>query len=207
MSPWLRKSQDSFPRSFLLMTVFPFSLLEGVDRFSITHPFSGFRFCVINHVSAPKLPSLISITCPVDTRKVHTVPYNELCHHLWDSLAPSLHTFLCNPVGPGQFCALSSEFLALRQHPSAAERVCTPRIICSGHAWCQHVLSLLIAMHNICLFSWYYTYSIHLHQLAVDFTGATHITHKNQNTLHTSKSAMLPADHPSLIRHTYGIHS
>ena len=86
MSPWLRKSQDSFPRSFLLMTVFPFSLLEGVDRFSITHPFSGFRFCVMNHVSAPKLPSLISITCPVDTRKVHTVPYNELCHHVWDSL-------------------------------------------------------------------------------------------------------------------------
>ena len=30
-------------------------------------------------------------------------------------------------------------------------------------------------------------------------TGATHITHKNQNTLHTSKSAMVPAEHPSSI--------
>jgi len=30
-------------------------------------------------------------------------------------------------------------------------------------------------------------------------TGATHITHKNQNTLHTSKSAMVLADHPSSI--------
>ena len=39
------------------------------------------------------------------------------------------------------------------------------------------------------------------------FTGATHIAHKNQNTLHTSKCSMVPADHPSLICHTYGIHS
>jgi hypothetical protein len=30
-------------------------------------------------------------------------------------------------------------------------------------------------------------------------TGATYITHKNQNTLHTSKTAMVPADHPSSI--------
>jgi len=37
-------------------------------------------------------------------------------------------------------------------------------------------------------------------------TGATHITHKTQNTLRTSKSALVPADHPSLIRHAYGIH-
>ena len=58
---------------------------------------------------------------------------------------------------------------------SAAEGVCTPRIIYSGHAWCpgnylsKSVLPLLKAMHHICLLSWYYTYSIHLHQLAVDF--------------------------------------
>jgi len=75
--------------------------------------FFGFRFCVINHVSAPKLLSLISVTCPMDTRKAHAVPYNELCYRLWDSLAPSVHTLLCNPVGPGQFCALPSECLAL----------------------------------------------------------------------------------------------
>ena len=36
------------------------------------------------------------------------------------------------------------------------------------------------------------------------FTNATHITHKNQNTLHTSKYAMVPADHPSLM--TYLLH-
>jgi len=71
------------------MTMLPFSLLEGDDNFSITHPFSGFRFCVINLFSAPKLLYLISVTCPMDARKAHIVPYNELCHHLWDSLAPS----------------------------------------------------------------------------------------------------------------------
>ena len=49
----------------------------------------------------------------METRKAHSVPYNELCHHLWDSLAPSLHTLLCNAVGPGQFCALTSECLAM----------------------------------------------------------------------------------------------
>jgi len=74
--------------------------------------FFGFIFSVINHVPVPKLLSLISVTCP----KVHTVPYNELCHHLWDALAPSVHTLLCNPVGPGQFCALPSECPALWQH-------------------------------------------------------------------------------------------
>jgi len=30
-------------------------------------------------------------------------------------------------------------------------------------------------------------------------TGATHITHKNKKTLHTSKFVMVPEDHPSLI--------
>jgi hypothetical protein len=121
---------------------------------------------------------VISVTCPIDTRKAHKVPYNELCHRLWDSLAPSLHTLLCNPVGPGQFCALPSECSAL--WPCQQLNVCTPRIICSGHAWCQHVLLLFIAMHHICLFSWYYTYSIHLHQLAVDFYWC--------NTHHAQKS-------------------
>jgi len=104
-------SQDSLPQSSLLMTMLPFSLLETDDNFSITHPFPRFRFCVINHVSDPKLLSLISVTCPMDTRKAHTVPYNELCHHLWDSLAPSVHKHLCNPVGPGQFCALPNEHI------------------------------------------------------------------------------------------------
>jgi len=73
---------------------------------------------------------------------------------------------------------------------SAAVRVCTPHIICSGHAWCPghylltSVLPLLKAMHRTCLFSWYYTYSIHLHQLAVDFHWCN--THHTQNSKHTS---------------------
>jgi len=101
---------------------------------SITYPFSGFRFCVVNHVSAPKLFSLSSVTCQMDTRKAYTVPYNELCHHLWDSLAPSVHELLCNPVGPQQFCALPSECLAFWQRQQL--NVSMPRV-CSGHAWCS----------------------------------------------------------------------
>jgi hypothetical protein len=34
-----------------------------------------------------------------------------MSHNLWDSLAPSVHTHLCNPVGPGQFCALPNEYI------------------------------------------------------------------------------------------------
>ena len=93
MSPWSRKSktstclwsQDSFPWSPLLMTMFPYSLLEGDNSFSITHPFPGFRFCVISHVSASKLLSFITVTCTMDTRKAHTVLYNVLSHHPYTS--------------------------------------------------------------------------------------------------------------------------
>ena len=91
----------------------PLALPEGDDIFSITHPLSGFRFCVINHVPAPKLLSLDQCNMPNGYKKV---PYNELCHHMWDSLAPSVYTLLCNPVGPRQICALLSECLALWQH-------------------------------------------------------------------------------------------
>ena len=84
----LNKHMFMVPRQFstssLLMPVHPFSLLEGDDGFSITHPFSGFRFCVINYVSAQKLLSVISVICLLDTRKAHTAPYNELCYHMWD---------------------------------------------------------------------------------------------------------------------------
>jgi len=45
----------SLPWSLLLMKMLPFSLLEVDDSFSITNPFPGFRFFVINHVSAPKI--------------------------------------------------------------------------------------------------------------------------------------------------------
>ena len=47
--------------------------------------FVCFRFCVISHVSAPKLLSFITVTCTMDTRKAHTVLYNELSHHPYTS--------------------------------------------------------------------------------------------------------------------------
>jgi len=73
---------------------------------------------------------------------------------------------------------------------SAAECVCMPHIIHSGHAWCPghylsiSVLPLLKAMHRICLFSWYYTHTIQFHQLAVDFYWCN--THHTQKSKHTS---------------------
>ena len=60
--------------------------------------------------------------------------------------------------------------------------VSMPCIICSEHAWCPghyfstSVLPLLKATHYICLFSWYYTYSIHFTNCQWIFTGATHYT-------------------------------
>jgi len=71
----------------------------------------------------------------MDTRNAHTVPYNELCHHRWDSLTPSVHIFLCNPIRSGQFCELPSECLALTV--SAAECVCRPCTISA----CFHAIT------------------------------------------------------------------
>ena len=164
------------------MTMLPFSLLEGDDRFSITHPFLGFRFCVFNHVSAPKLLSLINVTCPMNTRTEWGLSssvefFCTQCAHT-SLLSSSSWTILCTTQWMSSSLAMLS-----------AERVCMPRIICSGHAWSPgHYLSasllpLLKAMHRICLVSWYYTYSIHLQQLAVDFHWCnTHQTHKSKHT-------------------------
>jgi hypothetical protein len=72
-------------------------------------------------------------------------PYNELCHHLWDSLAPTCTHFSVIQLVPGNSSSLAK---------SAAERVCSPCIICSGHAWCPgdylstSALPLLKAMHH-----------------------------------------------------------
>jgi len=163
------------------MTMLPFSLLEEDDSFSITHPFSAFRFRVINLVSAPKLLSLISVTCPTDTRKAHTVPYNELYHHLWDSLAHSVHTLLCNPVGPGQFCALPSKCLALSRQqldvsvyhasyvvdvPGAQHLAC--------HCWKPCTVSA--CFHGITHTPYTFT------NWQWIFTSATHITHTKIKT-------------------------
>ena len=86
----------------------------------------------------------------------------------------------------------------------------TPCIICSGHAWCpgQHLSSQCWKPCTVsaCLHGITHTPNTFTNWQGIS-TGATHITHENQNILHTSKSAMVPADHPSLIWHTYGIHS
>ena len=211
VSPWSVKSKtstclwskDSFPQSSLLMTMLPFSLLEEDDSFPSTHPFFGFRFCVINLVSTPKLLSLISVACPMDTRKAHTVPFNELFHHLWEFLAPSVHTLLCNPVGPRQFCALPSECLALWQcqqmntyvrHASyvvnlpGAQVTTYQHLFC--HCWKSCTVSLFMVLHIL------HTPS----PIGSEFSLVQHTPHtqKSKHT-HTSKSAMVPADHPSLI--------
>ena len=89
---------------------------------------------------------------------------------------------------------------------SAAEHVCTPLIICSGHAWCP---GLSCHCWKPCTLSGSFHGITHTPNTFTNWqwilTGATHIMHKNQNTLHISKSAMVQADHPSLIWHTYGI--
>jgi len=150
--------------------------------------------------------SLISVTCPMDTRKAHTISHNELCHHLWDFLAYSVHTLLCNPVGPRQFCALPSECLALWQHQQLNVVVLHASSVVD-HAWCPgHYLStsvppLLKTMHRICLFSWYYTYFIP-HQLAVDFHWCN--THHTQKSKHTSYFKVCHGSgRPSIFNLTY----
>ena len=86
----------------------------------------------------------------------------------------------------------------------AAESVCMPHIICSGHAWCSghylstSVLPLLKAMHHICLFSWYYIYFIHLHQL-VQHTSHTKIKKKNTSYF----KVCLGSGRPSIFNLTY----
>ena len=67
---------------------------------------------------------------------------------------------------------------------SAAERVCSGQAWYPGHYLSTSVLPLLKAMHCLCLFSLYYMYSIHLHQLAVDFHWCN--THHTQKSKHTS---------------------
>ena len=133
-----------------------------------------------------------------------TVPYNEICHHVSDSLSPSTHTLLCNPVGSRQFCALPSECLALWQRQQLNMSVChTSSVVDMLGAQvttCQH---LSCHCWKPCTVSACFDGITHAPYTFTNwhgiFTGATHITHKNQNTLHTSKSATVPADHPSLM--------
>jgi len=144
---------------------------------SISHiPFSCFRFCVINHVSAPKLLSFITVMY----NGYKKVPYNEH-HHAWDSLAPSVHTHLCNPACPGQFCALPSECLALWQCQQLNVSVChTSSVVDMSGAQvttCQHLSyhcwkpgTISACFHGIT----YTPYTFTNWQWI--FTGATHHT-------------------------------
>jgi len=151
---------------------------------------------------------LISESCPMDTRNAHKVPYNELCHHLWDSLAPSVHTLLYNPVGPGKFCAVPSECLALWQHQQLNVSVCHTSsaldMLCAQVTTCQH---LSCHCWKPCTVPACFHGSTHTPYTFTNwqwiFTGATHITQKIQNTLHNSKSAMVLADHPSLMTYLW----
>ena len=85
---------------------------------------------------------------------------------------------------------------------SAAEHVCTPRIICSGHAWCQghylstSVLPLLKAMHCTCLFSC-------ITHNPYTFTNWCY-THHTQKSKHTSYFKVCHfSSRPSIFNLTY----
>jgi len=127
---------------------------------------------------------------------------------MWDFLASSVHTLLCNPVCPGQFCALPSECLALWQRQQLNVFVLHASSVVD-YAWCPgQPVNLSCHCWKPCTVSACFHGITHTSYNFTNwqwiFTGATH---KNQNTLHTSKSAMVPADHPSLIWQTYGTHS
>jgi len=138
-------------------------------------------------------------------------PYSPIqwAYHLCDSSAPNVYTFFCNPVGPRQCCAVPSECPALWQRQQLNMSVChAPSVVdmLSAQVTTCHVLPLLKAMHRICLSSWYYTYFIHLHQLAVDFHWCN--THHTQKSKHTSYFKVChDSGRPSIFNLTYVIHS
>jgi hypothetical protein len=81
---------------------------------------------------------------------------------------------------------LPSECLALWQHQQLNVFVLYASSVVDmlGAHLSTSVLPLLKAMYCICLFSWYYTYSIHLHQLTMDFHWCN--THHIQKSKHSS---------------------
>src|SRR5215467_9570345 len=87
-----------------------------------------------------------------------------ICGILWH---PVCAHFSVIQIVPRQFCALPSECLALWQHKNLNMSVChassVVEMLGAQVTTCQHV------MHYICLFSGYYTYFIHIHQLELDF--------------------------------------
>ena len=159
-------SPDSFPWSSLLMML-PFSLLEGDDSFCINHHFPSFRFCVINHVSAPK--TVLFVQCNMSNKNKKGTDSPIQC-----PLFSSVGFFVTQWM---------SSSLAM----SAAEHVCMPCIICSGHAWCP---GLSCHCWKPCIVSSCFHDVTHIPNTFTNWqwisTDATHITHKNQNTLHTS---------------------
>ena len=135
-------------------------------------------------------------------------PYNELCHHLWDSLAPSVHTLLCNPVGPRQFCECTSECLVLWQrqqlnmsvrHASSVVDMLGAKVTTCQHLSCQcwKPCTVPACFHGI-------THNPYT------FTNWCCIqVHHTQKSKHISyfKVCHFPADHPSSIWRTYVTHS
>ncbi len=134
-------------------------------------------------------------------------PYSELCHHLWHSLAPSVHTLLCNPVDPGQFCALPSQCLVLWQcqqlnisvyHTSSLVDMLGAQV-CPATLQ-SHILYLpvFVVLHILQTPS----------QLTVDFNWCN--THHTQKSKHISYFKVCHvSNRPSIFNLTYlnGIHS
>jgi len=152
----------------------------------ITHPFPGVRICVINHVSDPKLLSFISVTCPMDTRQAHTMSFVIIFGIFW-------YTLLCNPAGPGQFCALPSECLALWQcqqlNVSVHHASSVVDMPCAQVTTCQHLschcwkpCTISACFHGIT----HNPYTVTKWQWIL--TGATHITHTKIKTHFTLQS-------------------
>ena len=123
----------------------------------------------------------------MDTRKAHTVSYNELFHHLWDTLVPSVHTLLCNPVGPRQFCALPHESPTLWQHQqlnvSVRHTSSVVDMLGAQVTTCQHLschcwkpCTVSACFHGI-------THTPYTSPTGSAFSLVQHTSHKNQNTL------------------------
>ncbi len=187
------------PRQFssLLMTMLPFSLL------SITHPFSSFRFCVINHVSAPKLLSLISVTCPLNTRKAHTVNFVIICGILWHPVCTHfsvIQLILDNSVHyPVNVCSLQCQQLNMSVHHTSSVVDMLGAQVCPATLQ-SHVLYLpvFVVLHILQTPS----------QLTVDFNWCN--THHTQKSKHISYFKVCHvSNRPSIFNLTYlnGIHS
>jgi hypothetical protein len=114
-------------------------------------------------------------------------PYNEICYHVLDSLSPSKHTLLCNPVGSRQFCALHSECLALWQlrqlntsvrHTSSVVDMPGAQVTTCQHLSCKCWKPCTV---SVCFDGITHTPYAFTNRHGT-FTGATHNTQKSKHT-------------------------